>query len=172
MVLFYGMSHAAYLFILPATATEAAGWFLFLLILTEADDIFQAIIGRAVAPGKRHRIAPVVSPNKTWEGLIGGMLVTMGLAVLMAPWLTALCETPGPLALSGTMQRWVGPALVAIVLTVAGFFGDINMSAIKRDSGVKDGSNALAGRGGLVDRVDSLTFTAPAFVYFILWWMA
>lgn len=172
MVLFYGLSHAAYLFILPASSSEAAGWFLFLLVLTEVDDIFQAIIGRAFAPGKRHRIAPIVSPNKTWEGLIGGMLVTMGLAILVAPWLTTLCETPGPRALSETMQRWVAPVAVGFVLTVAGFFGDINMSAIKRDSGVKDGSNALPGMGGLVDRIDSLTFTAPTFVYFISWWMA
>jgi phosphatidate cytidylyltransferase len=174
LVLVYGMSHAAYLFILPASATGPAGpagWFLFLLILTEADDIFQAIIGRAFGAKKRHRIAPVVSPNKTWEGLIGGMLVTMVLAILLAPWLTTLGETSGPLDLPDDLQRWIAPALVGILITVAGYFGDINMSAVKRDSGVKDSSKLMPGMGGLIDRVDSLTFTAPAFVYFLVWWM-
>ena len=93
MVLIYGISHAAYLFILPASSggpAGPAGWFLFLLILTEADDIFQAIIGRAFGAHKRHRIAPIISPNKTWEGLIGGMLVTIALAIFLAPWLTTL----------------------------------------------------------------------------------
>ena len=174
IVLVYGMSHAAYLFILPTSSTGPAGpagWFLFLLILTEADDIFQAIIGRMFGANKRHCIAPVVSPNKTWEGLIGGMLVTMVLAIALAPWLTTLSKTPGPLALSEVLQPWIGPALIGILITVAGYFGDINMSAIKRDSGVKDSSKMLPGMGGLNDRVDSLTFTAPAFVYFLIWWM-
>ncbi len=175
MVLIYGMSHAAYLFILPASSTGPAGpagWFLYLLILTEADDIFQAIIGRSIGAHKRHRVTPVVSPNKTWEGLIGGMIVTIGLAILLAPWLTTLGETPGPLALPDSLQWWVGAAVTGILVTVAGFFGDINMSAVKRDSGVKDSSRLLPGMGGLIDRVDSLTFTAPAFVYFLIWWMA
>lgn len=173
IVLIYGISHAAYLFILPASATGPvgpAGWFLFLLILTEADDIFQAIIGRAFGPHKRHPIAPIVSPNKTWEGLIGGMIVTIILAILLAPHLTTLAESPGPLALPASLQCCIAAAFVGILITVAGFFGDINISAVKRDSGVKDSSNLLPGMGGLLDRIDSLSFTAPAFVYFLLWW--
>lgn len=173
LALVYGMSHAAYLFILPASSAGPAGpagWFLFLLILTEADDIFQAIIGRAFAANKRHRIAPVVSPNKTWEGLIGGMLVTVVLALLLAPWLTTLGDSPGPLPLPEFLQQWAGAIITGILVTVAGFFGDINMSAIKRDGGVKDSGNMLPGMGGLIDRVDSLTFTAPTFVYFLIWW--
>jgi phosphatidate cytidylyltransferase len=174
MVLIYGMSHAAYLFILPASSggpAGPAGWFFFLLILTESNDIFQAIIGRAMGAHKRHRIAPTVSPNKTWEGFMGGMLVTIGLALLLAPWLTTLGESSGPWGLPEGWRRWVAAVLVGIVVAVAGFFGDINMSAIKRDSGVKDSSAMLPGMGGLIDRVDSLTFTGPAFVYFLVWWM-
>lgn len=173
MVLIYGMSHAAYLFLLPATSrgpVGPAGWFLFLVILTEADDIFQAIIGRAFGAHKRHRLSPRISPNKTWEGLVGGMLVTIGLAILLAPWLTTLAEDSGRAPLPEQFQGWAGPALAAVVVTVAGFFGDINMSAVKRDSGVKDSSTMLPGMGGLIDRVDSLTFAAPAFVYFMVWW--
>jgi phosphatidate cytidylyltransferase len=175
MVLIYGMSHAAYLFILPATSNGPAGpagWFLFLVILTEADDIFQAIIGRAFGAHKRHRITPSISPNKTWEGLIGGMLVTIGLAILLAPWLTTLADGPGSPVLPEPLQRYAGAALAGVAVTLAGFFGDINMSAVKRDSGVKDSSGMLPGMGGLIDRVDSLTFAAPAFVYFLEWWAA
>ena len=162
MVLFYGIGHAAYLFIHPTFAAGPAGpagWLLFLLILTEANDIFQALVGRSIGAHKRHLITPTVSPQKTWEGFLGGMLMTLVLACLLAPWLTTLDKIPGAL-------------LAGLVIAVAGFFGDINMSGIKRDSGVKDSSKLLPGMGGLVDRVDSLTFTAPAFVYLLAWWMA
>jgi len=157
MVLFYGIGHAAYLFIHPAFIAGPAGpagWFLFLLILTEVNDIFQALVGRSIGAHKRHLITPTVSPQKTWEGFLGGMLVTLILACLLAPWLTTLEKIPEAL-------------LAGFVIAVAGFFGDINMSGIKRDSGVKDSSNLLPGMGGLIDRLDSLTFTAPAFVYLL-----
>jgi phosphatidate cytidylyltransferase len=62
--------------------------------------------------------------------------------------------------------------LAAVLVSLAGFFGDINMSAIKRDSGVKDSGSLLPGMGGAIDRVDSLTMTAPVYIYFLIWWMA
>jgi phosphatidate cytidylyltransferase len=169
----YGVSHAAFLMILPATSSAPmgpAGWFLFLVILTEVDDIFQAIVGRLLGAQKRHRIAPVISPNKTWEGYFGGMLVIVILAPVIAPWLTTLGQQAGPFSLSEPLQPWIAPILAAILISLAGFFGDINMSAIKRDAGVKDSGNLLPGMGGVIDRVDSLTMTAPVFVYFVIWW--
>lgn len=175
MFLGYGVSHAAFLLTLPAASSGPlgpAGWFLFLVILTEADDIFQAIVGRRFGAHKRHRITPRISPNKTWEGLFGGMVVIIILAPLIAPWLTTLGQQAGPFALSEPLQPWIAPILAAILIGLAGFFGDINMSAIKRDTGVKDSSNLLPGMGGVIDRVDSLTMTAPVFVYFLSWWMA
>ncbi len=171
----YGVSHAAYLTILPASSAGPlgpAGWFLFLVILTEADDIFQAIVGRLFGAHKRHLIIPTISPNKTWEGFFGGMLVIVVLAPLIASFLTTLGEQAGPFGLPEALRPFVAPILVAILISFAGFFGDINMSAIKRDSGVKDSSNLLPGIGGVIDRVDSLTMTAPVFVYFLIWWMA
>lgn len=171
----YGVSHAAYLTILPASSAGPlgpAGWFLFLVILTEADDIFQAIIGRLFGAHKRHLIIPTISPNKTWEGFFGGMLVIVVLAPLIAPFLTDLGGQAGPFGLPEVLRPFVAPILVAILISFAGFFGDINMSAIKRDSGVKDSSNLLPGIGGVIDRVDSLTMTAPVFAYFLIWWMA
>lgn len=173
MFLGYGVSHAAALLILPSSSygpLGPVGWFLFLVILTEADDIFQALIGRLFGSHKRHRITPVISHNKTWEGFFGGMLVIVILAPLIAPWLTTLGQQAGPLSLSEPLQPWIAPILAAILISIAGFFGDINMSAIKRDAGVKDSSNLLPGMGGVIDRVDSLTMTGPVFVYFLTWW--
>ena len=174
MFLGYGVSHAAALLILPSSSDGPlgpVGWFLFLVILTEADDIFQAVIGRLFGSHKRHRITPMISPNKTWEGFFGGMLVIVILAPLIAPWLTTLDQQAGPLSLSEPLQPWIAPILAAILISLAGFFGDINMSAIKRDAGVKDSSNLLPGMGGVIDRVDSLSMTGPVFVYFLIWWM-
>lgn len=171
----YGVSHAALLMIHPVSAAGPlgpAGWFLFLVILTETDDIFQAVIGRLFGSHKRHPIAPVISPHKTWEGFIGGFLVIAIMAPLIAPWLTNLGQQPGNLNLPASLQPVVAPVMAAVLISIAGFFGDINMSAIKRDSGVKDSSNFLPGIGGMIDRIDSLTMTAPVFLYFLIWWTA
>ena len=171
----YGISHAALIMILPASSAGPlgpAGWFLFLIILTETDDIFQAIIGQLFGAHKRHRISPTISPNKTWEGFFGGMLVIVVLAPIIAPWLITLGQQAGPFGLPEPLRPFVAPMFAAILISLSGFFGDINMSAIKRDSGVKDSSNLLPGMGGVIDRVDSLTMTAPVFVYFIIWWKA
>lgn len=171
----YGLSHTAFLFTIPAAAAGplgAAGWFLFLVILTEFNDICQALVGRAFGAHKKHRIAPVISPNKTVEGFLGGMLLTVALSVLIAPWLTTFGQAPGPFGLDESLRALVGPGLIAVLICLAGYFGDINMSAIKRDSGVKDGSKLLPGMGGIIDRFDSLTMSAPVFVYFLPWWLA
>lgn len=150
----YCLAHAALLFSLPATSDSiaaAGGWFAFLLILTEANDIAQALIGRRFG---RHKIVPRVSPGKSWEGFLGGILVTTPLAVLLAHWLTPF----------GVVEA----VFAGVIIAVSGFFGDVNMSAIKRSAGVKDSSRLLPGHGGMLDRVDSLTFSAPAFYYFVL----
>ncbi|MBI3437476.1 MAG: phosphatidate cytidylyltransferase [Proteobacteria bacterium] len=102
----------------------------------------------------RHKIAPRVSPNKTWEGAIGGCLTTTALFVWLAPYFTPLRDLPVLLLIGG-------------VLPMLGFLGDITMSAIKRDLGVKDASNLLPGHGGILDRVDSLTFTAPWYFHML-----
>ncbi len=145
----YAPGFAVLLFVLPTESNSVAGgagWFLFLMLLTEADDISQALIGRAL--GKR-KISPIVSPHKTWEGLIGGVVLTSMLGALLAPWLT-----PWHLAVG---------AIAGLLISLTGFLGDLNISAIKRDCGVKDSGTLLPGQGGILDRIDSLTFAAPAF---------
>ncbi|MEX2353521.1 MAG: phosphatidate cytidylyltransferase, partial [Gammaproteobacteria bacterium] len=111
----YGLSHAAALLILPGSSygpLGPTGWFLFLVILTEADDIFQAIIGRLFGSHKRHRITAVISPNKTWEGFFGGLLVIVILAPLIASWLTTLGQQAGPFSLPAALQPWIAPVMV------------------------------------------------------------
>jgi phosphatidate cytidylyltransferase len=160
MLLVYCLSHAALLFTLAAhhqPAVGASGWFLFVVIVTEMDDIAQAVVGRAIGSRK---ITPTISPNKTWGGFIGGLITSVLLSILLAPWLTSFPS-------ASTLRGLLLSAGSGLLIVTAGFFGDINMSAVKRDVGVKDGSSILPGMGGMIDRVDSLTFTAPAFYYFL-----
>ena len=162
MLIIYAFSHALYLFeVDPAFSTSVgpAGWFLFLVLITEMNDIMQAIVGRKLG---KHKITPGVSPNKSLEGLLGGIGSSVLLALLMAPYLTTLTR-----GWSST-GAIVVPILAGVLISVTGFLGDINMSAIKRDVGVKDGSDVLPGMGGVIDRIDSLIFTAPVFYYYVV----
>lgn len=170
LVTVYLLSHAARLFTLPSLSTAgvgAAGWFLYLIILTESNDIAQALTGRRLG---RRKICPHVSPQKTWEGLCGGILVTVTLAVILSPLLTSLADETWLRQQKLPLPRafvWAAP--LGLLVALLGFLGDITMSAVKRDVGVKDGSTLLPGQGGMIDRVDSLTCTAPAVYYFVRW---
>ena len=142
----YALSHAAQLVNLPAHEAPAggAGVLFFLLVATALNDVAQYVAGRAIGGAK---ILPTVSPNKTWAGFLGGWVFTAIFVASTAPLYTALPT--------------LGVALLAVLLPLAGFAGDVTMSAVKRDLGVKDSSALLPGHGGMLDRVDSLTFTAP-----------
>ncbi|MEK6238086.1 MAG: phosphatidate cytidylyltransferase [Planctomycetales bacterium] len=168
MLTAYCFSHAALLLTLPANGNPAGGnlgWLIYLVLLTESNDVAQALIGRRF--GKR-RLIPGISPGKTWEGLIGGAITTLVLAVALAPLLTPWSEGP-----TLRIGEWEGnpPFLWAFVagllIASGGVLGDLNMSAVKRDAGVKDSGTAVPGQGGILDRMDSLTFTAPLFFYFV-----
>lgn len=128
----------------------AAGMAFLLLMATEANDVAQYCWGKLLG---RRKITPKVSPNKTWEGFLGGWATTAALIWFIAPLFTPL---------SG-----LGLAILAAALPVAGFAGDVTMSAVKRDIGVKDTSALIPGHGGVLDRADSLTFTAPLFFHLV-----
>jgi phosphatidate cytidylyltransferase len=164
----YLLSHAPRLLSVSSAVNPSgggAGWFLYLVFLTEADDIFQALWGRRFG---RRRITPRISPNKSLEGLIGGVVSTLVLGLVLAPWLTPLAE---PWSIGGSEVGLripcAGAVVACLLISLAGFLGDLNMSALKRDAGVKDTGSWLPSQGGLLDRVDSLTFTAPVFYYFV-----
>lgn len=155
MLTVYSLSHLAYLLMLPVTMSPVAGGaglLVYLVLLTESNDIAQYCWGKLLG---RRQVIPQVSPGKTWEGLLGGMAVTTGLAIGLAPWLTPF--TPLPAACLG----WL--------LSLTGFIGDVTVSALKRDLGIKNSGHLLPGHGGILDRIDSLTYTAPLFFHFTVY---
>jgi phosphatidate cytidylyltransferase len=123
---------------------------LYVAVLTQLNDVMQYVWGRSLGKAK---VVPSVSPGKTCAGLIGGVATTIALAIFLAPYLTPL-----------TLRE---SALAGVLIGVGGFFGDITVSAVKRDLHRKDSGTMLPGHGGILDRVDSLTYTAPLFFHFI-----
>jgi phosphatidate cytidylyltransferase len=101
----------------------------------------------------RHKLAPNVSPGKTWEGAVAGMLASLLLAVAAHYWFFP--ELPLKLALP-----------LAAVMNVLSVIGDLTESALKRSAGAKDTAQLLPGHGGVLDRMDSLLFNAPLIYYF------
>ena len=147
------LAYIPFLIQVPAAETPQAGpagLVFFLLFVTQLNDVAQYCWGKAFG---RTKITPLVSPNKTWEGAVGGWITTGIVIWFLGPVFTPLTD--------------IGLATTAILLPVAGFAGDITMSAIKRDLGVKDTGQLLPGHGGALDRLDSLTFTAPLFFHLL-----
>jgi phosphatidate cytidylyltransferase len=149
MICVFCVSHAPALLMLniPGFAGQNAKLLLFLVVVTQVSDVLQYTVGKLI--GKRKAV-PSVSPNKTVEGYLGGG----GLAVLV-----------------GTGLWWATPfapwqaALMSVVIVLAGIAGGLVMSAVKRDRQVKDFGALIPGHGGVLDRIDSLCFSAPLFFH-------
>jgi phosphatidate cytidylyltransferase len=150
MITVFSLSHTALLLSFGTKLGHAAGPLLFLVALTELNDVAQFTWGKLTG---RHKIIPKVSPKKTWEGFIGGVLTTALVAYFVGPYLTPMTSL------------WSGAAGAMIAGT--GFLGDVTISACKRDLGVKDASNLIPGHGGILDRVDSLIYSAPVFYHLL-----
>jgi phosphatidate cytidylyltransferase len=156
MATVFSVSHVAFLLVLPARINPRGGGpglVLFLVFLTQFNDVAQYLWGKSLG---RHKVIPKVSPNKTVEGFLGGVATTLALAWLLAPLLTPL--TP--------LQSLGAGAIIA----VGGFVGDVVISSLKRDLGIKDSGTMLPGHGGILDRIDSLSYTAPLFFHFF-WYL-
>lgn len=151
MICVYCVSHVPALLILDVVGFTGknARLLLFLVVVVQLSDVFQYVWGKLLG---RHKVAPVISPSKTWEGLVLGVLSATGVGALLTP------ITPFGL-LKGT--------LLAFLIAVLGFFGGLTMSAIKRDRGVKDYGSSIAGHGGVLDRIDSLCFSGPVFFHLV-----
>jgi phosphatidate cytidylyltransferase len=147
---------------LPALREEANGPSLvaFLLCAVWAGDIAALYVGKAWG---RHKLAPTLSPNKTWEGtlgsLAGSLLVTgalLGLATLLESWNSVVLTYPED------VWYWLG---LAVVVNAGAQVGDLAESALKRSAGVKDSGSLLPGHGGVLDRIDALLLAAPVLWY-------
>ncbi len=124
----------------------------FLVVVVQSSDVLQYIWGMLFG---RHRMAPALSPSKTWEGLIGGVASATALGAALF-WITPF-------------NPWQA-ALMALAINTMGFCGGLVLSAIKRDRGVKDWGQMIEGHGGLLDRLDSVAFAAPVFFHLTRFW--
>ena len=149
MISVYCISHVPALLTLaiPGYAGRSAMLMVFLLIVVQTSDVLQYVWGKLLG---RHKIAPHVSPSKTVEGFLGGVLCSTALGAAL--WTI----TP--------FHPWQA-ALMAFIIAMMGFLGGLVMSAIKRDRGVKDWGHLIEGHGGMLDRLDSVAFSAPIFFH-------
>jgi phosphatidate cytidylyltransferase len=151
MLAVFCLSHVPALLTLQIPGFEGRQLLLiaFLVIVVQSSDVLQYIWGKLLG---RRKIAPTLSPSKTWEGFIGGVLSA---------------------SLLGAALWWITPfsiveaGLIALLVNLMGFFGGLVMSAIKRDHGVKDWGHLIAGHGGVLDRLDSVLFSAPVFFHVV-----
>jgi phosphatidate cytidylyltransferase len=149
MICIYCISHVPALLLLriPGYEGQNALLLFYLLLVVQSSDVLQYVFGKLFG---RTRIAPVVSPSKTVEGLVGG-----GAAA----------------ALVGAAMWWITPftplqaAAMAFVIVLMGFLGGLVLSAVKRSLGAKDWGSMIAGHGGMLDRMDSVAFAAPIFFH-------
>ncbi|MDR6758255.1 phosphatidate cytidylyltransferase [Mycoplana sp. BE70] len=154
MICVFCVSHVPALLTLQIPGYEGRNVLLiaFLVIVVQMSDVLQYVWGKLFG---RHRIAPKLSPSKTVEGFVGGVASA---------------------TLIGAALWWITPftplqaGLMALVITLMGFFGGLVMSAIKRDRGVKDWGHIVEGHGGLIDRLDSVVFSAPIFFHIVRYW--
>jgi phosphatidate cytidylyltransferase len=127
-------------------------WLIFFVVLvTWAGDTGAYYTGMSLG---RHKLAPAISPNKTIEGLAGGLALAVLAAFVAREWFLPSLTSGDCLA-------------TGLLLTAAGVAGDLAESALKRGAGVKDSGALLPGHGGVLDRLDSLLFTAPVFYYYV-----
>ena len=147
------MSHAPAVLTLSIPGFEGQNGKLlfFFVVVVQASDVLQYLWGKTCG---KHKIAPDVSPNKTWEGFLGGV---------------------GSATLLGAALWWATPFMplqaagMSLAITLMGFAGGLVMSAIKRDRGVKDYGTLIEGHGGVMDRIDSVCFSAPIFFHLTRW---
>jgi phosphatidate cytidylyltransferase len=151
MICVYCLSYAPALLTLriPGFERHSARLLFFLVLVTQMSDVLKYVFGKMLG---RHRIVPRVSPNKTWEGFVGGVVSATALGSALW-WITPF----SPLA----------AAAVSLMIALLGAAGGLVMSAIKRDAEVKDFGAMIEGHGGILDRIDSLCFAAPIFFHVV-----
>lgn len=125
---------------------------IWLIMVVQASDVLQYVCGKLWG---KHKVAPILSPSKTVEGLFGGILLATALGTAMA-WLTPF--------------SYYEAAFIGLLVCIFGFLGGLVMSAIKRDRGVKDWGQLIQGHGGMLDRIDSICFSAPVFFHILRYW--
>jgi phosphatidate cytidylyltransferase len=132
-------------------------WVFLAIFATFGSDSAAFLIGKTIG---KNKLAPVVSPNKTWEGSIGGLLgaVIISLFFLL----------PTPVRLTAYVNWWQ-IIILGLMISVFGQLGDLVESLLKRNTGVKDSGNLFPGHGGMLDRMDSIVFAVVVVYYWVVW---
>jgi phosphatidate cytidylyltransferase len=156
------MAKIYFAFDLPVTDGKVL--FLFLILVTKSGDIGGYVAGKitgATAVGN-HKMVPRLSPKKSWEGLVGGFILSIAVALLMVHFI-------GDKIVFDLQPNlnYVYAILIAILLTIFGLIGDLSVSLLKRAAQQKDSGTMIPGFGGILDVVDSLIFVSPFFYYFL-----
>jgi phosphatidate cytidylyltransferase len=151
MLTVYCVSYAPAVLLLhiPGYQGQSLLLMLYLLLVVQISDVLQYVFGKLFG---RHKLAPRVSPSKTVEGLVGGGLSAVAIGACMW-WITPF-------------TFW-GSAGMSLVIVLAGFLGGLALSAVKRSIGAKDWGSMIEGHGGILDRLDSVTFAAPIFFHIV-----
>jgi phosphatidate cytidylyltransferase len=136
--------------------TDGKAWVFLALFCTFGSDTAAYFIGRAVG---KHKLAPSISPGKTWEGTIGGLLGAVGVSLLFL--------LPTPVSLAPQLSWWQA-AILGVLVSVFGQLGDLVESLFKRNVGAKDSGTLLPGHGGILDRTDSVMFAIVVVYYWVL----
>jgi phosphatidate cytidylyltransferase len=154
MICVFCISHVPALLTLRIPDYEERNAFLlvFLILIVQSSDVLQYVWGKLFG---RTKIAPQVSPSKTVAGFLGGVACTTVLGAALW-WITPF--TP------------LQAAVISLAIALMGFLGGLVMSAIKRDRGVKDWGTMIEGHGGMLDRLDSVCFSAPIFFHIVRYW--
>ena len=154
MICVFCISHVPALMLLDIPGYEGRNLLLiaYLVLVVQASDVLQYVWGKLAG---RHKVAPTLSPSKTVEGAIGGMLSATALGAALH------FVTP--------FNAWQAAAL-SLTVCLMGFLGGLVMSAIKRDGGAKDWGTLIEGHGGVLDRLDSVAFAAPVYFHLVRYW--
>jgi phosphatidate cytidylyltransferase len=136
--------------------TDGRSWVFLALFCTFGSDTAAYFLGRAIG---KHKLAPSISPGKTWEGAAGGLLGAMGVALLFL--------LPTPVSLASYLTWWQA-VIIGSIVSVFGQLGDLVESLFKRNVGAKDSGTLLAGHGGVLDRTDSVMFAVVVVYYWVI----
>lgn len=143
----WGMGH----FVALRELGNGLAWVWLALLSTWGSDTLAYFVGRAIG---QHKLWPRHSPKKTWEGLFGGIAGGIIGAAIVAAF---------------SDLGWTTALIIGAIIPVAGLFGDLSISMMKRHVGVKDSSNLFPGHGGFLDRIDSLLFVSVVTFYYAVW---
>jgi phosphatidate cytidylyltransferase len=135
---------------------DGRNWVFYALFCTFGSDTAAFFIGRAIG---RHKLAPSISPGKTWEGAIGGLLGAVGVSFLFL--------LPTPVTLTSQLNWWQA-IILGLLVSIFGQVGDLVESLLKRNTGAKDSGTLIPGHGGILDRMDSIVFAVVVVYYWII----